>query len=288
MSSVPRWLALWTAGTTLVLCACPATALAAEEALLPAELTAATLPTDAELDGAWARVQLRANPGPFQYLAYELTSRGPAGVISHVRGYMGRTDVVTRTELLSRADLRRVFGYLRDLGALQLSPVPLPSDQKPPVAKGRAKGKPPVQFAASDQAEHGPRQSSVPVFELSFRLGEQERTLLVTDPDTLADRRYARFIEVLRHVALRVAGPIAYEGPAGSAGQAGYLFIDSSPSAEVSLDGVPLGETTPVFAHPTSPGNHTILLENKRLDLRREVKVKVQSGLTTSVELELP
>lgn len=269
-----------------LLCAWPVLAVAADEAVLPAELTATKLPTDAELDGAWARVQLRANPGPFQYLAYELTSRGPAGVISHVRGYMGRTDVVTRTELLSKADLRRVMGYLRDLGALQLAPVPPPAEPKGPVAKSKGKATPPI--AAGDEASHGPRQSSVPIFELSFRLGEQDRTLLVTDPDMLADRRYARFIEVLRLVALRVAGPIAYEGPAGSAGQAGYLFIDSSPSAEVSLDGVPLGETTPVFAHPTSPGNHTILLENKRLDLRREVKVKVQSGLTTSVELELP
>ncbi len=284
MCSLPH--AAWSiAVLALLLGTRPLPVLAAEEPVLPAEVTSTQLPTDAELDGAWARVQLRANPGPFQYLAYELTSRGPAGVISHVRGYMGRTDVVTRTELLTKADLRRVLGYLRDLGALQLPPVPPPAEPKPRVGKGKRKAAPPI--LASDDAAHGPNQSTVPVFELSFRLGDQDRSLLVADPDMLADRRYARFIEVLRLVALRVAGPIAYEGPAGSAGQSGYLFIDSSPSAEVSLDGVPLGETTPVFAHPTSPGNHTILLENKRLDLRREVKVKVQSGLTTSVEMEL-
>ena len=98
--------------------AMPVVAHAAEPAVLPPEVTATQLPTDAELDGAWARVQLRANPGPFQYLAYELTSRGPAGVVSHVRGFMGRSDVVTRTELLTKTDLRRIMGYLRDLGAL--------------------------------------------------------------------------------------------------------------------------------------------------------------------------
>ncbi len=276
---MPSW-RLWPLVLALAM---PVVAHAAEPAVLPPEVTATQLPTDAELDGAWARVQLRANPGPFQYLAYELTSRGPAGVVSHVRGFMGRSDVVTRTELLTKTDLRRIMGYLRDLGALKL-PAVLPAPLQPRKPKPSAIG---VLDTASE-ATHGPDHSPVPVVELSFRLGDHECTVLVTDPDSQADRRYARFIELLRHVALHVAGPIAYEAPSGSAGQAGYLFIDSAPSAEVSVDGVPLGETTPVFAHAVAPGNHTIMLENKRLELRREVKVKVQAGLTTAVELELP
>ncbi len=272
----------------------------AEAPLLPSDVTSAQLPSDAALSDCWARVLLRANPGPFQYLAYEVTDRGPAGVVTQVRGFMGRSDVVTRTELLPKAELRRLFAYLRDLGALEL-PTVLPRDAQPgPPAKAAApKGKPSQakSRAAANKAgileagwdyTLGPPRSAEPIYELSFRLGGQENTVLVPSPFGRADRRYARFIEVLRALALRTTGEIPYHPPLGNAGVAGYLFIDSVPSASVSVDGTQLSDTTPIFAYAVAPGSHTVVLENSRLALRREVKVKVQAGMTTSVQLELP
>lgn len=237
------------------------------------------LATDAELADAWARVLLRANPGPFQYVAYEITARGPAGVASHVRGMMGRRDVVTRTELLPKDQLRRLLGKLRDLGALTLAHPPMPP-VKAPKPKPGAKVEPPDPLA-------GPSQSAVPVYELSFRLGGKENTFLVADPYAMADGRYGEFINAIREVSVRTAGDIGYHAPSGPSGQEGYLFIDSVPSARATVDGVLLDRETPILAYTVSPGPHTIVLENARLGLKREYKVRVQSGVTTSLEVDL-
>ena len=271
----------------------------AEQALLPVDVTSAQLPSDSELADCWARVLLRANPGPFQYLAYEVTDRGPAGVVTQVRGFMGRSDVVTRTELLPKAELRRLLGYLRDLGALELPSVlardaqPAAAVVAPPkrgssLAKRKAEGQKAGILEAGWDFTLGPPSSAEPIYELSFRLGGRENTVLVPSPFGRADRRYARFIETLRALALRTTGEIPYHPPVGNAGVAGYLFIDSVPSATVTVDGIKLTDTTPVFAYAVAPGSHVVVLENARLALRREVKVKVQAGMTTSVQLELP
>lgn len=270
-----------------------------EPPLLPADVTGTQLPSDADLSDCWARVLLRANPGPFQYLAYEVTDRGPAGVVTQVRGFMGRSDVVTRTELLPKAELRRLFAYLRDQGALDLptvlprqAPVAEPAAAPPKGKPSRAKSKAAAQKTGILEAGWdytlGPPRSAEPIYELSFRLAGRENTVLVPAPFGRADRRYARFIETLRALALRTTGEIPYHPPLGNAGVAGYLFIDSVPSASVSVDGTKLTDTTPIFAYAVAPGSHTVVLENARLSLRREVKVKVQAGMTTSVQLELP
>lgn len=287
---------LFVAGPALAQGSTPAPA---EQPLLPAEVTGTQLPSDADLSDCWARVLLRANPGPFQYLAYEVTDRGPAGVVTQVRGFMGRSDVVTRTELLPKAELRRLFAYLRDLGALDLptvlsrqapvaEPVAAPPKGKPSRAKSKAAAQKTGILEAGWDYTLGPPRSAEPIYELSFRLGGRENTVLVPSPFGRADRRYARFIETLRALALRTTGEIPYHPPLGNAGVAGYLFIDSVPSATVSVDGTKLTDTTPIFAYAVAPGSHTVVLENARLSLRREVKVKVQAGMTTSVQLELP
>ena len=265
------------------------------EVPLPAATTPTTLagtgtPTDAELDDAWARVLVHANPGPFQYIAYEVTARGRAAVVSHVRGNMGRKDPIARTELLSRQRFRELMGQLRALGAWEM---PRPEPPKPPAPPLRKTGKAAkaevgLQAAVTEvDPLAGPPQSNVPWWEISVRLGGRENTLLVRDPFALDDRRYARVIEAIRDLAIATAGDIAYAGPTGGAGVAGYLYIDSVPSAKVWVDGEPLPDETPILAFTVAPGSHTVTLENPRLGLRREYKVKVQSGLTSSLEVEL-
>ncbi|MFZ4578546.1 MAG: hypothetical protein ACOYOB_09155 [Myxococcota bacterium] len=254
-----------------------------------------SLPSDAELADSWARVLLRANPGPFQYVAYELTVRGSAGIASHVRGAMGRRDVTARTELLSRETLRKLLGHLRDLGAMDLPAPPLPpavEKDKAAYAKlvkdreeAKAKGKRLEPEVLEDWV--GPSSSPVPLYELSFRLNGKENTILVADPYRLDDRRYAAFIDAVRQLAVATAGDIGYQAPSGPTGQEGYLFIDSVPGAKVSVDGVALDAETPILSYPVSPGSHLVVLENERLGLRREYKVRVQPGMTTSLEVDL-
>ncbi len=223
------------------------------------------------LAGAWARVFVRANPGPFQYVAYEITARGSAGVMSHLRGMMGRRDAVIRTNLVSRARLRAVFQQLNALGAAQLLPP----------------NRPTVVSLDRDDDRKWPDRSKVPIYELSFRLGKTERTVVIADPFRDPDPRYVAFINAVRGAVVRTVGDIGYHGATGAAGQTGYVHIDSVPGATVRLDGVLLPNRTPVLAFPTKPGPHTVVLENKALGLKRTFTVRVRAGRSTSLEVDL-
>ncbi len=275
-----------------LLLAWPLAAHAAPPVTLPAGATATQLPTDAELDEAWARVLLRANPGPFQYCAYEITARANAGVASHVRGVMGRKDPETRTELLSRQALRQVLGQLRDLGALALVHPPLPWRQpvvvpvKPLKGKAKARALADSVLAPPDPL-WTPDTSDVPIYELSFRLAGKENTFLVVDPANQSDPRYAEFIRLVREFAISHAGEIGYHPPTGDEGRQGYLFVDSVPGAVVTVDGAPLEGETPILAYPVGAGSHTVVLENKLHKLTKEIKVLIHAGATTSVEIDL-
>ncbi|GEM_PF-2820037 len=274
------------------------------------------LPTDKELQGAWARVFLRSNPGPYQYVAYEITSRGKAGVVSHLRGTMGRKDPIIRTELIDRDKLRLIMGKLRDLGAASLAdPGPLVDPEESakrtaasPKGKKRRKpgkkgkngknGKKRKKAGATkaigkqvdpdeDDEKRWPDASDVPIYELSYRLGGKHRNVVVADPYGSGDKRYALYINAVRASVIRTVGDIGWHAGTGSDASGGFLFIDSVPSSAVTVDGVKVPGVTPVFAYPTSPGKHTIVLENEAHGLKRVYKVQVRRGQTTSLEVDL-
>ncbi len=239
-------------------------------AVLEAAVASPAAPAQDGLQGAWARVFLRANPGPFQYVAYEITARGDAGVMSHLRGMMGRRDAVIRTELVSRDRLRAVFAELKRVDAAGLLP---------PVK--------PVHLAKNvDDERRWPDRSRVPIYELSYRHGGIEKTVVVAAPYRAADPRYARFINVVRAAVIGRVGHIGYHGTTGAQGP-GYLYVDSVPTATVKLDGVELPNKTPVLAFPARPGVHVVVLENKRKQLVRTFKVRIRAGRTTSLEVDL-
>jgi len=249
----------------------------------------ANLPTKADLVGAWARVFLLSNPGPFQYVAYVVTSRGGAGVVSHLRGMMGRRDAIIRTELISRERLAGLMARLRDLGAADLpEPPPLPGSGR--VRKGAKQPKsalPPINQHGMRTRSDIPLESTQPIYELSFRLAGKERTLLIASPSLHPDPRFSRFITEVRRFILSSVGDIGYHGPTGPPSRRGFLFIDSVPGATVTVDGVALPEPTPVFAYAVAAGKHQVVLENKEHGLKQTYKVTVKPGMTTSVEVDL-
>ena len=201
----------------------------------------------------------------------------------------------TRTELVTRQALRTILGQLRDLGILQLVHPELPWRQpvvasvkpiKPVKTKAKARAIAAAVLAPPDPL-WTPETSPVAIYELSFRLGGKENTFLVVDPANQADPRYAEFIRLVRQFAIGAAGEIGYHAPTGDEGRQGYLFIDSVPGAEVTVDGAPLEGETPILAYPVGAGRHTLVLENKLHRLRKEIKVLVQPGVTTSIDIDL-
>ncbi len=252
-----------------------------------AKVAKANLPSAKQLAGAWARVYLLSNPGPYQYVAYEVTSRGGAGVVSHLRGVMGRRDAIIRTELISAERLAGLMATLRDLGAADLpDPGPLPG-MKPRRGKTSKTNAPPAEAGGLRLRQDVPHESAVPIYELSYRLAGKERTVLIAEPTLHADPRFSRFIAEVRRFVFDAAGEIGYHGPTGPDSRRGFLFIDSVPGATVTVDGVRLPEPTPVFAYAVSAGKHIVELENKEHGLKQRYKVTVKPGMTTSVEVDL-
>ena len=236
----------------------------------------------------WARVYVRANPGPFQYVAYELHARGSAAVASHLRGTLGRKDAVMRTELMSLPRFVAVRDRLRDLGAAELGPLPPADPHAVRVPEDGRRG--PGCAADPDGVEKKtglPCRSARPIYELSWQDGERGWTAAIADPYSHPDARYARFIDVVRQATLDAAGRVAFHPPTRVEGGTGFLFIDSVPGARVFVDGVELDEGTPVLSYPTSPGSHTIKLVNDKHGLTRSYKVRVEPRRTTSLEVDL-
>jgi len=249
--------------------------------------------TEAALQDAWARVLIRANPGPYQYAAYELTGRGNAGVASHTLGVQGRKDAIVKTELMARADLLALMAALREAGGWTLPALPPP---QPPVkaakpAKKSKKSKaivPSVLAAAATDPLWTPATSAVPIYELSLRLGGVEHTILVTDPFVQRDRRYSVVIGLIRDAAVRTAGAIGFPGTTGSS-RAGYAYIDSVPSARVWIDGVLAQDSTPLLQWSLAPGRHVVELEweTEAQVQRKSFPIVIQAGLTTTLEVDL-
>ena len=243
---------------------------AALPAVLEAERTSSQRVVDDGLKGAWARVFLRANPGPYQYVAYEVTARGGAGVMSHLRGMMGRRDALIRTQLVSRRRLKRLFAELKRIGADGLRPP------KQPALELDERGE-----------KTWPKRSDRPVYELSFRLGGVEKTVVVRDPYSDRDPLYGRFINAVRAAVIGKVGTIGYHGPTGPPSRRGFLHVDSVPSSRVFIDGVELGGGTPILGHPIKAGVHTVVLESRDRGLRRSVEVVIRPGRSSSIDLDL-
>ena len=66
----------------------------------------------------------------------------------------------------------------------------------------------------------------------------------------------------------------------------GYLLVVVTPWADISVDGVPRGET-PLKAFPLAPGPHAVLLTNPLYQPYRR-RVIIRSGETFRLNVDLP
>lgn len=226
---------------------------------------------DDGLDGAYARVFLRANPGPFQYVAYELSARGKTAVASHLRGMMGRKDAIIRTELVARELLRRTLDALDAVGVAEIA--------DPPASSWITFDK--------DGTRRLPERAAAPVFELLWRRGGASRHVVVVDPYAQDAPIYGLFVDIVRAAVIGAVGSIGYHGPDAAGTARGYLAVDSVPSADVYVNDERLPERTPVLSWTLPPGSHRVRLERADLGLRKETTVRIEAGLTTSLELDL-
>jgi serine/threonine-protein kinase len=85
--------------------------------------------------------------------------------------------------------------------------------------------------------------------------------------------------------------PIAPRKPPGE-GPArpvfGYLYLNSVPWSDVTIDGQPVERPTPLLRHKLAPGRHTVVLVNREHNLRKTLTVRIRRGATTWKVVNLP
>jgi serine/threonine protein kinase len=62
----------------------------------------------------------------------------------------------------------------------------------------------------------------------------------------------------------------------------GYLSVQTRPWSKVSIDGRPI-KTTPLVNHALRPGSYTVTVENPNFNIKRNYRVKIRPGKTTTL-----
>jgi hypothetical protein len=81
--------------------------------------------------------------------------------------------------------------------------------------------------------------------------------------------------------------PVLFQGGFFNEGEYGEIYVDSTPSSRIFLDGYDTGLETPVYHLKVAPGLHQIRLVNSLLDIEREYEITVEIDMLTRMVVDL-
>ena len=113
------------------------------------------------------------------------------------------------------------------------------------------------------------------------------RSFEVSDPLRESDARYAACLDVLRTLSERHAGALSFRDVFYPEDSMGYLQVDSIPRARVTIDGVDTGELSPVRDIPLKVGEHVVTFRDEGRKIHKTYKVRIMSGMTTNLDVDL-
>lgn len=90
----------------------------------------------------------------------------------------------------------------------------------------------------------------------------------------------------LKQVEARTGVPV-YKDPFGDPTRQGSLDLSSVPQAQVTLDGLDIGQRTPLTGYPLDAGEHVLVLKNTARGIERRYTFKIEPGMTTVLDLNL-
>lgn len=199
-------------------------------------------------------------PGtPFERVEYEARVRGASVVIrltqSFGEGYTPREAVGLSTP----ADLDALVA---DLVRLGLEAVPAPPTAAPGVVART-------------------RQT------LTVERGAHRRTLAMTNPELLADRRYLELVRRVRTFVVGIVGEPPFVDGRIAKDEAGFLHLEARPNGRVFLNDLLLAESTPIEALRLPLGAHVLRIVAADGRTERKLDITIEKGKTTSLRVNL-
>ena len=126
-------------------------------------------------------------------------------------------------------------------------------------------------------------------FALSWRIevgfAGKANEFVVKGPALLDDQRFAQIIGTVKGFVEGHTGPSYYRDITVPEAELGLLNLRSYPPAEVFIDGVPLGRSSPVYGLELAPGVHSLVLRRDGLD--RNYKFSIYKAQVTNLNLNL-
>ncbi|MCC6625579.1 MAG: hypothetical protein IT385_30355 [Deltaproteobacteria bacterium] len=198
-------------------------------------------------------------PSPYHTIRYEITRRRPATTAVHRRNLPGLDESLHALGLLTPEESEAAFSAIRAADALSLPDAPAP-------------------------AKVGPGTLT---WQCDIRLDGTSRKIVVAEPLTQPDRRYAALFATVRDLVLLRAGPLPFRNVFFPSDERGWINIESVPAARVFVDGLDTELDTPLYAYEVAAGTHTIRLVDKEGQLDRTYSVKIEAQGTTTLRVDL-
>jgi len=196
---------------------------------------------------------------PYHTIRYEITRRQPATTAVHRRQLPGLDEGLHALGLLTPDESNAFFQLAR---ALTKSPLP---------SVPRA-----VQVALGALT-----------WRCDLRLDGKQQTFVATDLENLPDRRYARLFAAVQREVLAHAGELPFRNVFFPSRERGWLNIESTPVARVTIDDFETKLETPLYAYDVAAGTHAVVLRSRDGRLERTFEVKVEAQGTTTLRIDL-
>jgi len=143
---------------------------------------------------------------------------------------------------------------------------------------------------AADALELGDATADAPMtltYRVDVAFDGRANSFAVKGPALLEDPRYAVVVDSVIKLVEEANGPAFYRDLAVPEQDIGVLNLFTFPPAEVELDGVPLGKSTPVYGLEMKPGVHRAVLRCHKLGATRRIKFTIHKGEPTVLNINI-
>ena len=213
-------------------------------------------------DGDYVTVTLeQPSASPFSTVVYDVAVRGRTNTASHRRELPGYGESLHGMGLLTRAEAASYWRDVRGLGLTELADSP------------------PAQADAGSYSGLGWRvKAVVDGVRYAFR---------VVDPVNQSDRRYQAILSRTRSLVQRLAGELPFRNVFIPEDRLGWINVVTVPVARLHVDGFDTELETPLYGYEVSAGTHTLRLASEDGAYDRSYEVRVDSGGTTLLRVDL-
>jgi hypothetical protein len=201
-------------------------------------------------------VSVAGGPSPFLAVNYTVRVIGDVAVAIQTKQYPQVPVYDNRVAVVPITEAKKLFRKLDELGGLDL----LDAVAQAPMALE---------------------------YEVEFAWAGRVNRFRVRGGDLLEDLRYAQAVDAVEAFVEAHTGVAYFRDVMVPEKELGLLNLRTFPLVEVTVDGLPLGRTTPVFGLEMKAGTHTAALYSPDLNITRRIKFSIYKGEVTNLNLNI-